>query len=161
MSSPAAAVDHPLDHAHCNVSQSFLWTPCTTRAARWNTLASKPTAGSSGSASCKLCTPAGTSSPVADSCASRCRDQDGALAFCRARGSELYSYQDADDLAAFSKLVMRQTPAVRQASLVCSGYGDVSHASCAQPLRCRATSWLWHTLVSGSGMSLLSLGHVK
>ena len=43
------------------------------------------------------------------------------MAFCRARGSELYSYQDADDLAAFSKLVMRQTPAVRQASLVCSG----------------------------------------
>lgn len=55
-------------------------------------------------------------------------DQDSALAFCRARGGDLFSYIDATDLAAFNQFVMRQPAAVRQASVVCSGYGHVSLA---------------------------------
>jgi hypothetical protein len=51
----------------------------------------------------------------------KCQTQTGAIAFCRSRGSELFSYMDGVDLATFDTMVNRQNSSVRLASVACSG----------------------------------------
>jgi hypothetical protein len=51
----------------------------------------------------------------------KCRTQPEAIAFCRSRGSELFSYIDGVDLATFDTFVSRQSSSVRLASTACSG----------------------------------------
>jgi hypothetical protein len=54
----------------------------------------------------------------------KCRSQDDAITFCRNRGSELFSYIDGTDIAAFSTFVGRQSSATRYHSVAtCGGYG--------------------------------------
>jgi hypothetical protein len=50
----------------------------------------------------------------------KCMSQAESIAFCNARGSDLFSYIDGTDLAAVDAFVSRQSSADREASVLCS-----------------------------------------
>jgi hypothetical protein len=72
----------------------------------------------------------------------KCKNQQEAFAFCKARGGNLFSYIDRTDLDTFYNFTMMQTTATRYASLVCTGlevyWGTI-------------TAFLWTGLVSATG----------
>jgi hypothetical protein len=52
----------------------------------------------------------------------KCKYQQPAFDFCKARGGDLFSYIDRTDLDTFYNFVMMQTSATRYASVACTGY---------------------------------------
>ncbi len=96
----------------------------------------------------------------------KCRSQDDAIAFCRARGSELFSYMDGADLAVFSSFVGRQSSATRMHGVAtCAGYGQyypaIISAIVWTALRSRSgnacgTSCVWQDLRTGNLVTNIS-----